>query len=1020
MPVRLVIAGPDGCGKTALLVRYLSKRFIETYQSGIDILYRHRAVLQDSTIDVEILDTSSYERRGFNGLSACLSWADSFLFVYDVTLLDSAPRARLFLELARTVRDNAAVSAGTAKERRLPAVLVGNKTDLAYCGHGNNKAEMEILSSQFRCRHFVTSAAEDPKIIDLIFTGLIAEGHLSIGQGHSLRKASLPDRGQLQQQRHSRPSMLALREEDLINTAHKKSDFPREKVDNRPDFLEQQNLVQLMLDSVVWYSGVWDSGNTAAHLAARRDHLRVLALLRFDAKWLQNKQGAAPLTEAARSGSRRCAKHLLHLLREARHCSDYERRADKTRKRLLKLTDLDGRITMGVAARCGLPELAKDIQRSPADCQRRLQRAPQRLTPQLAAATDQTGRTVLTWAADPSGSSPEAGKCIEYLLHLGADPTAKNEAGNTAANLAARRDHLRVLALLRFDAKWLQNKQGAAPLTEAARSGSRRCAKHLLHLLREARHCGDCERRADKTRKRLLKLTDLDGRTAMGVAARCGLPELAKDIQRTNHLLQQIITVHLETKRFLLKDAAIRDQLISLAKKGDSIGLKNLASADSCDLPDTEGRTVLMWAAGNPDLNSVDLNMFSGNCLHLAASGCNFVAASSLVEAGAPVNSPNLNSSTALMLAALAPDATGAAVGAALLAAGADWSLKDWKGRTALDLAREHRSSDLVELLLDRPFRHTWDNKRPLGRGGFGEVHEVLTDIRFRCAAKTIQLPVQLQHQQMQDDLKAREVRRVVESERNFCLLDHPNIVKFFHIAKLESAKIVLFMELLDGCSLETFIDSKPLDEAICSALSYMHGRKPPVIHRDINCSNMIVCLADNRIKLIDFGLSIKLEQAVSRVTASTSSPKGTLNFLAPELLAPDDPAAGPRYSRKSDIWAFGCSVYQMAAGSRPYSTATNFLQMALQLTERPGENGGPGSEAVQVSKNASKVNSRQSSLTKANPKQSASSAQRLPHGRCRAVGAAQPAELSLALQPVRRQKDLRQQQQQNRQLHCS
>uniref|UniRef100_A0A1I8GSA2 non-specific serine/threonine protein kinase n=1 Tax=Macrostomum lignano TaxID=282301 RepID=A0A1I8GSA2_9PLAT len=256
----------------------------------------------------------------------------------------------------------------------------------------------------------------------------------------------------------------------------------------------------------------------------------------------------------------------------------------------------------------------------------------------------------------------------------------------------------------------------------------------------------------------------------------------------------------------------------------------------------------------------------------------------------------------------------------------------------------EHRSSDLAELLLEyegrnyfdgvkldsRPFRHTWDNKRLLGRRGFGEVHEVLTDIRFRCAAKTIQLPVQLQHQQMQDDLKAKEVERVVESERNLCLLDHPNI--------LESAKIVLFMELLDGCSLETFIDSKPLDEAvikkftaqICSALSYMHGREPPVIHRDINCSNMIVCLADKRIKLIDFGLSIKLEQAVSHVTASTSSPKGTLNFLAPELLSPDDPAAGPRYSRKSDIWAFGCSVYQMASGSRPYSTAVNFLQMAL------------------------------------------------------------------------------------------
>uniref|UniRef100_A0A1I8GE85 Protein kinase domain-containing protein n=1 Tax=Macrostomum lignano TaxID=282301 RepID=A0A1I8GE85_9PLAT len=137
------------------------------------------------------------------------------------------------------------------------------------------------------------------------------------------------------------------------------------------------------------------------------------------------------------------------------------------------------------------------------------------------------------------------------------------------------------------------------------------------------------------------------------------------------------------------------------------------------------------------------------------------------------------------------------------------------------------------------------------------------------------------------------EIHIAVESERNLCQLRHPNIVRFLHIAQLEHASVVVFMELLDGRSLERFIDNKPLDEPkirdfseqICRALLYLHSRQPPVIHRDINCSNIIVCADNTRIQLIEFGLSIKLEQSVSHISASTQSPKGTLNFMAPELL---------------------------------------------------------------------------------------------------------------------------------------
>uniref|UniRef100_A0A1I8I8K8 Protein kinase domain-containing protein n=1 Tax=Macrostomum lignano TaxID=282301 RepID=A0A1I8I8K8_9PLAT len=168
--------------------------------------------------------------------------------------------------------------------------------------------------------------------------------------------------------------------------------------------------------------------------------------------------------------------------------------------------------------------------------------------------------------------------------------------------------------------------------------------------------------------------------------------------------------------------------------------------------------------------------------------------------------------------------------------------------------------------------------------------------------------------------------------------LRHPNIVKFLHIAQPEPATVVVFMELLDGRSLERFIDNKPLDEPkirdfseqICRALLYLHSEQPPVIHRDIKCANIIVCAGNTRIKLIDFGLSIKLEH--HHVSGSKAIPKGTLNFMAPELFGAGE-SDSVQYSRESDIWAFGCSVFQMASGARPFKGYEGFYPVAFKIT---------------------------------------------------------------------------------------
>uniref|UniRef100_A0A1I8JBZ3 ANK_REP_REGION domain-containing protein n=1 Tax=Macrostomum lignano TaxID=282301 RepID=A0A1I8JBZ3_9PLAT len=207
----------------------------------------------------------------------------------------------------------------------------------------------------------------------------------------------------------------------------------------------------------------------------------------------------------------------------------------------------------------------------------------------------------------------------------------------------------------------------------------------------------------------------------------------------------------------------------------------------------------------------------------------------------------------------------------------------------------QHSSGSTPSSTEEPLYQESWTSVRLIGRGGFGEIHEVITDKGIRCATKTLKLPIQLG-----DELETleREVNGAVESEKNLRRLQHDNIVKFLDVAQPEPATLVVFMELLDGRTLENYINNKPLDEkTICSALLYMHSQEPPVIHRDINCTNIIVLVGNSRIKLIDFGLSIKLEH------------------------------------KSADIWAFGCSVFQMATGARPHADTRSLLKMAMKLS---------------------------------------------------------------------------------------
>jgi serine/threonine protein kinase len=139
--------------------------------------------------------------------------------------------------------------------------------------------------------------------------------------------------------------------------------------------------------------------------------------------------------------------------------------------------------------------------------------------------------------------------------------------------------------------------------------------------------------------------------------------------------------------------------------------------------------------------------------------------------------------------------------------------------------------------------------------------------------------------------------------------LKHPNIVEFLG-ACTKPPKMCFVMELchqsLFNLLHETSAQLKPkhlitwaID--VVSAFVYLHGRSPPVIHRDLKSHNLLLA-RDGRLKLCDFGLV-----STRAVTA------GTPHYMAPELLG------GGVYSKKVDVYAFGVLLWEMFAREVPY-----------------------------------------------------------------------------------------------------
>ncbi|MGO9752821.1 MAG: protein kinase domain-containing protein [Solirubrobacteraceae bacterium] len=223
------------------------------------------------------------------------------------------------------------------------------------------------------------------------------------------------------------------------------------------------------------------------------------------------------------------------------------------------------------------------------------------------------------------------------------------------------------------------------------------------------------------------------------------------------------------------------------------------------------------------------------------------------------------------------------------------------------------RTNDLTGIVLDGRY----ELHAVVGEGAFGRVYRGLDRRLARTvAAKVIKAPWSEDPEWVESfEREARMLARVSD----------PGIVQIFDVGQAPEG-LYYIAEFVDGESLATRLtrgslpqrDACDIAEQLCRALAHAHAQR--IVHRDIKPANILIS-TQGRVKVGDFGVA-RLAESTTEIPAAAVV--GTPRYMAPEQ------ARGLRTTPSVDIYSAGIVLYEMLAGSTPF-TGSSSVELAMR-----------------------------------------------------------------------------------------
>lgn len=216
-----------------------------------------------------------------------------------------------------------------------------------------------------------------------------------------------------------------------------------------------------------------------------------------------------------------------------------------------------------------------------------------------------------------------------------------------------------------------------------------------------------------------------------------------------------------------------------------------------------------------------------------------------------------------------------------------------------------------------------------IASGGAGDVYKVrhieIDNIR---AAKVLRMSLR-----GKDD----PLLRLQREARTLCKLKHPNVVSVHAVDLDPNAGFIMIMDYVEGQSLSDFIKQNPelppatvrkLAIDICLGLQEVHNAG--VLHRDLKPNNVMIRTHGETISpvLIDFGLA-KFQDSQQILTQSGA-------FLGTPLYVSPEQCLSKPMDVRSDIYSFGCLLYELCTGRPPFTASTAIELMSMHVGVEP------------------------------------------------------------------------------------